>query len=140
MPPQRALLFPFASDSPHVFALVAHQESVSGLPYDPVIFDVAEAQREFRSQVWHSKERVEIDLYSEADLRYDLQSGWIVLDSAREASMEGFRWKAFMAGVDGSTVACARFSHKPKLLCAGGMDVDVNHIGRRVTCNAKLFV
>ena len=30
----------------------------------------------------------ETKLYSEADLRYDLQSGWIVLDSAGEASME----------------------------------------------------
>jgi hypothetical protein len=42
----------------------------------------------------------ESKLYSEADLRYDLQSGWIVLDSAGEASVDGAAKAAARIGVD----------------------------------------
>ena len=69
----------------------------------------------------------ESKLYSEAGLRYDLQSGWVVLDSGGEASMEAADKAAARIGVDDLQIG----GHLSELLACMAMR-DVERTSSRV--------
>ena len=57
--------------------------------------------------------------YGESDLKYDLQSGWVVLDSAGEASVEAAAKAAARIGVDDPEIG----SHLSQLLASRGRTI-----------------